>query len=292
MLQREFEALRSRVLAAVAGRLRGVGMELDRGDLEAAYALAWQGLYAAMLEGDEIDSPSSWLVLVTYRRAIEEHRAQRRAGAGRPQGPAAWSREPVAPGQADLAEELDTRIRIGQLLEGLSSRLGERERQAAALCYLQGLSRSEAASHMGISEGRMRKLMEGRGAGDPGVSAKIGELTRTIERGAWCESQGSLMRALAYGILARDGERYRLALSHHRSCPSCRAYVFSLRGLAVALPPTLLPGARLALAGIAAGGGRTVATAAHLARRAHGGPGASTGAAAGAGASGAGAGWP
>jgi hypothetical protein len=135
----------------------------------------------------------------------------------------------------------------------------------------------------------MRKLMEGRGPGQPGVSAKLGELTRTIEDGGWCESQGSLMRALAYGILARDGERYRLALSHHRRCPSCRAYVLSLRGLAGALPPTLLPGARLALAGLSGGAGR-LPGAAKLARRARGGPGASHGAAGAAGASGAGGG--
>ncbi len=107
---------------------------------------------------------------------------------------------------------------------------------------------------MGISPGRMRKLMEGRGAGEPGVSGKMGELARVIDQGQWCASQGSLMRALAYGILDRDGERYRLALSHHRRCPSCRAYVVSLRGIAVALPPVLLPGVRAALAGISAGG--------------------------------------
>ena len=97
--------------------------------------------------------------------------------------------------------------------------------------------------------------MEGRGAGDPGVAGKVGELARVIDDGEWCDSQGSLMRALAYGILDRDGERYRLALNHHRGCSSCRAYVVSLRGLAVALPPTLLPGARLALAGLAGAGG-------------------------------------
>jgi RNA polymerase sigma factor (sigma-70 family) len=171
MLRREFQSLRRRVLEAVRGRLRAAGIELDRGDLEAAYALAWQGLYAATLEGREIESPSSWLILVTYRRAIEEHRVQRRAGTrpGRAAAPGAPGEAPVLD-EDDLAEELDLRIRLGQLLEGLSGRLGERERQAATLCYLQGLSRAEAASEMGISEGRMRKLMEGRGPGQPGVA--------------------------------------------------------------------------------------------------------------------------
>ncbi len=261
-MRQEFEGLRARVLSAVAGRLRGSGVELDGGDLDEAYALAWQGLYAALLEGRPIDSPQAWLTLVTFRRAVEEHRSRTRLrGAGQIE-----QTSELDPGaqveEDDLAGGLDTRNQLGQLLEGLAGRLDERELQAATLCYLQGLSRAEAAAQMGISAGRMRKLMEGAGAGDPGVSGKVGAIARAIEQGSWCESQGSLMRALAYGILDRDGERYRLALSHQRRCPACRAYVVSLRGLAVALPPTLLPGSRLALAGLAGGGAGTGASGA------------------------------
>jgi DNA-directed RNA polymerase specialized sigma24 family protein len=259
LLRREFEALRDRVLSSVRARLRTSRIGLDDGDLEAAYALAWQGLYAVVLDGQVIESPAAWLILVTFRRAVEEHRARCRTGAGLEalqELDSAMARATPGPwAQDDLADGLDTRIRLEQLLEGLSGRLNERERQAATLCYLQGLSRAEAATQMGISAGRMRKLMEGSGAGDPGVSGKVGALARMIEEGTWCDSQGSLMRALAYGILDRDGDRYRLALGHHRRCPSCRAYVVALRGLAAALPPTLLPGARLVLAGLAGGGG-------------------------------------
>jgi len=255
LLRREFDALRVRVLAAVQARLRGCAIELDRGEVEAAYAVAWQGLYAAQLAGEQIDSPASWLVVVTFRRAVGEHRARRRvtpAGAWPGAGIAA---ERLGPAPAeDLAEGLHDRVRLEQLLEGLS-RLSERERQAATLCYLQGLSRAEAAAQMGIGEVRMRKLMEGHGRGRPGVSGKVGALAKTIEEGRWCESQGSLMRAFAYGILDRDGERYRLALGHHRRCPSCRAYVLSLRGLAAALPPVLLPGGRSVLARLGGGEG-------------------------------------
>ena len=43
---------------------------------------------------------------------------------------------------------------------------------------------------MGLSPGRMRKLMEGRGDGRRGVSAKIGKLAGTIEAGTWCEERG------------------------------------------------------------------------------------------------------
>src|ERR1700677_1411245 len=91
MLRKEFEGLRGRVMGTVRGRLRASGVSLDQCDLEACYAQAWQGLYAAMLEGQEIANPTGWLALVTYRRAIEEHRSRRRGypteGVGAPDGP-------------------------------------------------------------------------------------------------------------------------------------------------------------------------------------------------------------
>ena len=250
LLRQEFEGLRGRVLASVRGRLRASGVSLDQGDLEACYAQAWQGLYMAVLEGQQIASPAGWLVLVTFRRAIEEQRARARAHRGgelQPDGASgahAGARPEMRTGggaERDFAAELDDRMRLRQLFEGLCGRLDGREREAAALCYLQGLSRAEAAARMGVSEARMRKLMEGRGPGRPGVAGKVGALVDTIREGGWCEEQGSLMRALAYGILDPEGERYRLALMHRSQCPACRAYVASLRGLAAVLPPVFLP---------------------------------------------------
>jgi DNA-directed RNA polymerase specialized sigma24 family protein len=246
LLRREFEGLRGRVLSTVRGRLGASGARLDPSDLDACYSQAWQGLYAAVLDGQEIANPMGWLTVVTFRRAIEElrtdrhvdhaHRAPSAGGQGS-SGDPAW--DPA--GEPDLAAELDDRMRLRHLFEGLRGRLTGREREAAAFCYLQGLSRSEAAQRMGISEARMRKLMDGQGAGRPGVAGKVGELAETIRGGGWCEEQGSLMRGLAYGILDTDGERYRLALIHRSECPACRAYVVSLRGLAAVLPPVLLP---------------------------------------------------
>ncbi len=273
LLRRDFEALRASVLANVRRRLSASGVSLDRGDLDACYAQAWQGLYAAMLEGQEIVNPAGWLALVSFRRAIEEHRARVRAHRG---GASRASARHGAPGgtepemetlggEHDLAAELDDRTRIRELFEGMRGRLDRREREAAALCYLQGLSRSEAAARLGVSESRMRKLMEGTGHGRPGVAGKVGALVETIRDGGWCDEQGSLMRALAYGILDPDGERYRLALMHHAGCPSCRAYVVSLRGLAATLPPVLLPGglgaAILARSGVLHSGGGAAASA-------------------------------
>jgi RNA polymerase sigma factor (sigma-70 family) len=239
LLRDEFEGLRERVLTSVRGRLGASGVSLDQGDLEACYAQAWQGLYTATLEGHEIANPAGWLVLVTFRRAVDELRAHSRSHRGiHAAGPDA---ETLSASERDLDAELDDRMRLQQLFEGLRGRLDQREREAATLCYLQGLSRSDAAARMGVSEARMRKLMEGRGTDRPGVANKVGALVQTIAAGDWCEEQASLMRALAYGILDPDGERYRLALMHHSQCPACRAYVVSLRGLAAALPPVFLP---------------------------------------------------
>lgn len=261
LLRKEFEGLRGRVLGTVRGRLRASGVSLDASDLEACYAQAWQGLYAAMLAGEGIANPNGWLVLVTFRRAIEEHRSRHRvyptSGVGDPDGLGDGREADAGTLERDFAGELDDRIRLRQVFEGLRGRLSERELQAAALCYLQGCSRSEAAARMGISEARMRKLMEGPGAGRPGVAGKVGELVETIRGGGWCEEQGSLMRGLAFGILDPEGERYRLALAHRRECPACRAYVISLRGLAAVLPmPVFLPG--VLGAGVLAGTGAGV----------------------------------
>ncbi len=252
LMRKEFKAMSGKVLGVVRGRLRASGVSLDVSDLEACYAQAWQGLFEVMLAGEQIDSPPAWLVTATFRRAIEEHRSRRRSyptqGVGEPDG---FHRGPGAGGGAgtlehaiehDFAGELDNRIRLRQLFEGLRGRLSEREQQAAALCYLQGFSRAEAAARMGISEARMRKLMEGPGAGRPGVAGKVGELIEEIREGSWCEAQGSLMRGYAFGVLDPEGERYRLALAHQSECPACRAYIRSLRGLAVVLPvPGLMP---------------------------------------------------
>jgi DNA-directed RNA polymerase specialized sigma24 family protein len=273
LLREEFQALRGRVLKVVEGRLRARGMELDGADLEACYATAWQGLHASMLDGQEIDNPVGWLVLVTFRRAVEDCRVRGPRVSelvGSPAGARALDACSALRAD-DLADGLDDRIRIAHLFEGLRARLDPREREAAMLCYLQGLSRAEAAARMGISAARMRKLMEGRGAGDPGVRGKLGVLAATIESGGWCDSQGSLMRAFAYGVLAPDGERYRLAAMHCESCPACRNYVLSLRGLAGVLPPVLLPWGPLA----AAFGGARAATHLTAAAR-HGQSGAVT----------------
>jgi DNA-directed RNA polymerase specialized sigma24 family protein len=239
LLRKNFAGLRSRVLAIVRSQLRAKGISLDPTDLEACYALAWQGLYSTMLDGEQIDNPSAWLVLVTFRRAVDESRAGARTGVVEGEDRGSFSRQLEARAP-DLAAELDDRARLRHLFEGMRASLSKRECEAASLCYLQGLSRAEAAERMGISEARMRKLMEGGGAGSSGVAGKVGDLLDTIKAGGWCEQQSSLMRGYAFGVLDPEGDRHALAVAHCRACPACRAYVASLRGLASVLPLPLL----------------------------------------------------
>jgi DNA-directed RNA polymerase specialized sigma24 family protein len=298
LLRQEFGGLREEVLRSVRGRLRARGVHLDGGDLEACYAQAWQGLYAAIAAGEEIANPGGWLAVVTFRRAIDEHRGARargfgsvaqvepteseRAVAGSAAGAYVTHIASTARSEPDFAAELDDRAKLRQLFEALHSRLSARECEAAALCYLQGLTRAQAARRMGISEARMTKLMEGRGPGSPGVAGKVGVLLEAISGGEWCEQQGSLMRGFAFGILDPRGERYRLARLHQRECPACRAYVLSLRGLAAVLPPLPLPW------GLGFGGPPTPSSPTHAAAGAKAGAGTGAGGIAASGAAGAG----
>ena len=84
-------------------------------------------------------------------------------------------------------------------MEGMRERLSERERQAAALCYLHGYSRRRPPRRWAPPK-RMEKLMDG-------VSQKLGGLAAEIDAGDWCESRQSLMKAYAFGVLDPDGER-------------------------------------------------------------------------------------
>ncbi len=133
LLRKGFPELRSKVLAVVRAQLRGKGIALDAGDLEACYAEAWQGLYATVLGGEQVENPSAWLVLVTFRRAIDESRAASRAGVVEGGGGAAcpsWSDAQAH----DLAGELDDRTRLRQVFEAMrATPLRARVRSSVAL---------------------------------------------------------------------------------------------------------------------------------------------------------------
>src|SRR5438552_3672805 len=121
LLRQEFELQRARVLASVCARLRATGMWLDAGDLDACYAQAWHGLYAALLEGHDVANPTGWLALVTYRRAIDEHRARRRAH-GHEHGARRDTAAELDPGAQANAESVPGRVGDGDFASQLDDR--------------------------------------------------------------------------------------------------------------------------------------------------------------------------
>lgn len=286
LLRKEFKEQREQVLGPTRVRLRARGVTLAEADLEACYATAWQGLYAALLEGEAVENPTGWLAQACFRRAIDEARS--RARRGEPSAAADGAGGSSVSVEPDLAGALDDSLMLRHTFEALRG-MSTREREAATLCYLQGLTRAEAAERLDVSEAYMHKLMEGRGPERPGVATKMNGLLRTIGGGEWCEQQGSLMRALAFGILDPQGERYRLAQMHRRECPACRAYIVSLRGLAAVLPPLALPWGPGAVGfggGAAAGAGAGGAAGGAGAGASGGAAGAGAGTSAGTGAAG------
>lgn len=247
LLRERFDGVRERVLDIVGAKLRARGVSLAHSDLEGCYAQAWQGLYGKIIAGEAIANPDGWLVTVTFRRAIDEHRS-----AGLPAEELDQDRQGQ---ERDLVEDLEDRAKVRMLLEGMRGALSRRELEAASLCYLQGLTRAEAAERMGIGGRRMQRLMEGGSSGSPGVAAKLGEIAQAISSGRFCEEHDSLMRAFAFGALDSAGERYEIARLHLEGCSACRAHVRALRGLSAVLPPVFLPGLLGGILGSGAGAG-------------------------------------
>jgi DNA-directed RNA polymerase specialized sigma24 family protein len=228
LLARDYEALRAKVSAGAGAQLARKNIHFDPVDMEAFYNQAWHGLHSEVAAGRTIANHTGWLVTVTARRALDEYRRLHRDRHADGVEPA----EHAADG--DLAERLDDAAKLRAFVEGMKDRLSVRECQAATLCYLQGLTRPEAARVLGVEPKRLEKIMDG-------VSRKVGEFVRAIEAGRWCEARGSLMRAFAFGILDPGGRRYERASEHLGGCTGCRAYVRSLRGLGALLPPVALP---------------------------------------------------
>jgi hypothetical protein len=128
----------------------------------------------------------------------------------------------------------------------MREQLDRREREAAALCYVQDYTRPEAAAAMGLKPRRMEKLMDG-------VSKKVGAFVGDIARDEFCDARHSMIKAYALGVLDPEGERYQLAADHLRDCPACRRDVLRMRGIAALTPPAPILLAVLGAAGGASG---------------------------------------
>jgi DNA-directed RNA polymerase specialized sigma24 family protein len=242
VLARDYERLKPDILRTVRGKLASSGVRFDDLDLDAFYNQAWHGVHTKLAEGERIENVSGLLVTIAQRRALDEFRALRME---------ARVDADLLDGQRvdlDLAAAVDDHMRLRYFIEGMREKLQGREREAAALCYVQDYSRPEAAQAMGIKPRRMEKLMDG-------VSKKVGAFVGDIERDKWCDARHSMIKAYALGLLDPDGERYALAAEHLESCSACRRDVIRMRGIASLSPPVPLMMAALVGAGATGAGG-------------------------------------
>jgi len=242
VLARDYERLKPDILRTVRGKLASSGVRFDDLDLDAFYNQAWHGVHTKLAEGERIENVSGLLVTIAQRRALDEFRAlkmESRVDADLLDGQRV---------DLDLAATVDDHMRLRYFIEGMREKLHGREREAAALCYVQDYSRPEAAQAMGIKPRRMEKLMDG-------VSKKVGAFVGDIQRDEWCDARHSLIKAYALGLLDPEGERYALAAEHLESCSACRRDVIRMRGIAALSPPVPLMMAALVGAGATGAGG-------------------------------------
>ena len=227
VLARDYERLKPDILRTVRGKLAASGVRFDDSDLDGFYNQAWHGVHTKLAEGERVENVNGLLVTITQRRALDEFRALRAESRVDAEALLGHGIDP------DLASQVDDHTRLRQFIEGMRERLNGREREAAALCYVQDYSRPEAAQAMGIKPRRMEKIMDG-------VSKKVGAFVGDIERDEWCDARHSMIKAYALGLLDPEGERYALAQEHLESCSRCRRDVLRMRGIAALGPPPAL----------------------------------------------------
>ncbi len=230
-IERDYAQLEAEVVGTARAKLDQTGGTIDEQALAAAYNQAWHALYTERVAGTEIANRVGFLVQVTYRRALDERRAAARRTATDPTALEVG----VDP---DLDARLDDALRVRALMQGMRERLDGRELRAAALCYLHGYTRPEAAAALGVRPRRFEKVMDR-------VSREMSGLVGDLRGDEWCDSRRSLIGAYALGVLDVEGERYRLAADHLEDCAACRRRVLCMRGLAGVAPPVaaLVPGA-------------------------------------------------
>lgn len=251
-IRNEYEELRPEVIRTAAAKLSANGIRPLSSDLDYAYNAAWQALYVELAGGGTVLNRKGFLVTVTHRQALNEFRAWH------PSRRADEAEVDLLPEEPDLDARIDARDQLRQFREGLQARLSDRERQAATLCYLHGLTRPEAARAMDVSPKRMEKIMDS-------ASGRIQSLIGEIQAGEFCDGMSSTIRAYAIGMLDPEGERHQLAVEHLDHCSACRRQVLMLRGfgamtpipVVAALAGGVLGGGAAAVGGTGAGSGTT-----------------------------------
>jgi len=223
-------ALEGEVLGIVARKLSARNIDLDRTDLEEAYCQAWHGVWEQINGGVKIASLTAMLVEITWRRAISTYRELH-------VGQYADVDVDSHGVEVDLDKRLDDTAKLQRLIQRLTRRLSQQERQVVSLCWIHGYTRPEARQLLGIKdEARMQKLMDR-------ATKKIGGVVAALDaRGCGGEEWASMLRAYALGMIAEDETDYRRASAHIKECASCRRYVVGLRRVAAVVPPLVPPG--------------------------------------------------
>jgi DNA-directed RNA polymerase specialized sigma24 family protein len=191
----------------------------DELDVGAFYNSAWASLHEALSEGVSIDRPVGYLIVLTYRRGIDE---ARKAKPGKRATPDVI--EKIGTSQ-DLATTLDDRASIASFQEAMSEVLTDKEHAVIVLCVFGGFTRPQVADMLGETYKRMERILDD-------ARAKLRPLARSIERGEWCARYSSRLRALTLGMLDERGARYASTVAHLDRCPACRAELRGLRGVA------------------------------------------------------------
>lgn len=233
MLEERYVALRRPTIQTISARLWVRGLHRDAADLDGAYHEAWCAVLARLERAEPITNLGALLTVVAYRRAIDD---LRRARPGQ-RVPLETVPERVDDEDARI-DELEARRRLREFAEGLRDELPGRALAAAELCYLHGHSRAEAAHALGLSDTRMKKVMDS-------ASKRARRLAEEIDGGTRCAAHASRNHAFALGVLRHDGPRHGAARRHLRHCPACREDVRRIRedaGRAAKPTPGLEPG--------------------------------------------------
>lgn len=143
--------------------------------------------------------------------------------------------------EVDFAQQLDDQEKLRRLLQRLKERLNEKERRAVTLCLLHGYRRPEAADMLGVDRAAFERVMDG-------ATKKMATIVASIDaRGCGGDEWARLIRSYALGVLApksADYDRARAHIEGEHACDTCSRYVRGLRGLAAALPPSMLSDTR------------------------------------------------
>lgn len=225
-----YRSLEGEVLGIVGRKLSARNIDLDHTDLEEAYCQAWHGVWEQINDGVKIASLTAMLVEITWRRAVSTYRELHL-------GQHADVDVDSHGVEVDLDKRLDDAAKLQRLIQRLTRRLNQQERQVVSLCLIHGYTRPEARQLLGIKdEARMQRLMDR-------ATKKIGGVVAALDaRGCGGEEWASMLRAYALGLIAEDEADYRRASAHIEECASCRRYVVGLRRVAAVVPPLVPPG--------------------------------------------------